>query len=142
MSALALRARRLDADGNLTDVLRELEARGHYERRIALHMAMAARDLDFVERTLAGPDLDLRRAALRAVRLLPVRDEAIPPALTDTPAALRKAVYRTLLHSHRTRLAAEIRDLPRHRLAAASWCHHLDRGARPGASTEPVPAPR
>jgi hypothetical protein len=115
MRVLALRARQLDAYGKLTDVLRELEARGHYERRIALHMAMAARDLGFIERTLAGPDLELRRAALRAVRLLPVRDEAIPPALADAPAALRKAVYRTLLHSRRAGLAAEMLPGTQHR---------------------------
>ncbi len=105
---LAARARQLNADGALAGVLRELDRYGHYERRVALHMAMAGCDFAFVERALAGPDLELRKAALRAVRLLPVRDEAVPPALADAPATLRRAVYRTLLHGRRTELASSL----------------------------------
>ena len=105
---LAARARQLNAGGALAGVLRELDRYGHYERRVALHMAMAGCDFGFVERALAGPDLELRKAALRAVRLLPVRDEAVPPALADAPATLRRAVYRTLLHGRRAELATSL----------------------------------
>ena len=108
MGALALRARELGSAGTLSGVLASLAARGPDARRVALHMAMAARDFDFIASVLAGPDLDLRRAALRAVRLLPVPDAAVPPALSDAPFALRKAVYRTLLHGRRAALASEL----------------------------------
>jgi hypothetical protein len=105
MRELALRARRLAGTAELTGILSELSGRGAYERRTALHMAMAARDLGFVAAVLAGPDMDLRRAALRAVRTLPVPDEAAEAVLDDAPTALRHAFYRTLLHGRRQALA-------------------------------------
>ncbi|GGV22052.1 hypothetical protein GCM10010182_50560 [Actinomadura cremea] len=105
MRALALHARRLAGTPALGELLGELSARGRYERRTALHMAMAARDLPFVERALAGPDLGLRRAALRAVRTLPVADDAAAAVLDDAPANLRRAFYRMLRHADRPALA-------------------------------------
>ncbi|MBA9004193.1 hypothetical protein [Thermomonospora cellulosilytica] len=114
MRELALHARRLAGDGRLRDVLAELSSQGPHERMVALHMAMAGRDLDHVARVLAGPDMRLRRAALRAVRTLPVPDRAAAAVLEDAPAELRRAFYRTLLHSRRTELAdrllPEVRD--------------------------------
>ncbi|MFC5745541.1 hypothetical protein [Actinomadura rugatobispora] len=105
MRALALHARRLAGTPELPALLAELSARGPYERRTALHMAMAARDLGHIAAVLAGPDLDLRRAALRAVRTLPVPDEAAEAVLRDAPTELRRAFYRTLLHARRGALA-------------------------------------
>lgn len=105
MRALALHARRLAGTPALSALLDELSAGGRYERRTALHMAMAARDLPFLERTLAGPDPALRRAALRAVRTLPVADGAAAAVLDDAPADLRRAFYRTLRHADRAALA-------------------------------------
>lgn len=105
MRALALHARRLAGTPALTALLDELAAGGRYERRTALHMAMAARRLPFIERALAGPDPALRRAALRAVRTLPVADDAAAAVLDDAPADLRRAFYRTLRHGDRAALA-------------------------------------
>ncbi|MGP4025650.1 HEAT repeat domain-containing protein [Actinomadura sp. 3N407] len=105
MRELALRARDLAGTDELRDLLAGLSARGRYERRIALHMAMAARDLPHIERALAGPDMGLRRAALRAVRTLPVSDDAAAAVLDDAPADLRRAFYRMLRHARRTALA-------------------------------------
>ncbi|QFG26631.1 hypothetical protein [Actinomadura sp. WMMB 499] len=105
MRALALHARRLAGTPALSEILEALSARGRYERRTALHMAMSARDLPFVERVLAGADLELRRAALRAVRTLPVSDAAAAAVLDDAPADLRRAFYRTLRHAGRPALA-------------------------------------
>ncbi|MFC4907192.1 hypothetical protein [Actinomadura gamaensis] len=123
MGALALHARRLAGTPGLGALLAELSTRGRYERHLALHMAMAARDLPFVAAVLAGPDLDLRRSALRAVRTLPVPDDAVVPVLDDAPTELRRAVYRTLLHARRTsladRLLPEMRALYGDREAAA-----------------------
>ncbi|WP_433479385.1 HEAT repeat domain-containing protein [Spirillospora sp. CA-142024] len=105
MRELALRARGLAGTPELRDVLAGLSAGGRYERRIALHMAMAARDLPYVEGVLAGPGMELRRAALRAVRTLPVSDDAAAAVLDDAPAALRRAFYKMLRHSRRAALA-------------------------------------
>ncbi|NRQ40775.1 hypothetical protein HII36_54575, partial [Nonomuraea sp. NN258] len=57
---------------------------------------------------LAGPDRELRRAALRAVRTLPVPDHAVAAALDDAPATLRLALYRTLAQSRRQALAESL----------------------------------
>ncbi|GAB3720908.1 hypothetical protein [Nocardiopsis oceani] len=88
---------------HLTAILRGLAASGHHHE--ALHAATAARDLDVVAGYLSGPDLDLRRAALRAVRTLPVPDVAVAPLLDDAPTGLRRALYRTLFHGRRAALA-------------------------------------
>ncbi|MEU3306672.1 hypothetical protein [Nocardiopsis sp. NPDC006832] len=93
---------------HLTALQRELDEHGH--GRLALHMATAARDLDLIAPHLAGPDPELRRAALRAVRTLPVPDEAVRPLLTDASAGLRRALYRTLFTARRTTLADSLLD--------------------------------
>ncbi|MBN6051837.1 hypothetical protein JYK22_07805, partial [Nonomuraea sp. RK-328] len=108
MRALALHARRLAGTPRLRGLLDELSAHDRYARRTALHLAMAARDLGHIEQVLAGPDLELRRAALRAVRTLPVPDAAVAAALQDAPTRLRLALYRTLAHARRHALAESL----------------------------------
>ncbi|MFJ4652560.1 hypothetical protein ACIP5Y_14955 [Nocardia sp. NPDC088792] len=108
MRELALAARRAAGESELAAVLSQFEAGGGDGPRIALHMAMAAHDVAYVERALAGPDMTLRRAALRAARTLPISDAAIVAALADAPTELRRAVYRTLRHTGRTAAADEI----------------------------------
>ncbi|WP_116245311.1 hypothetical protein [Nocardiopsis sp. FIRDI 009] len=108
MRRLALYARDHAGTPHLSGILRRLESDGH--ARIALHMAIAARDTDTVARHLAGPDHELRRAALRAVRVIPVPDEAVPPALADAPTGLRRALYRTLYDGRRAALAERLLD--------------------------------
>ncbi|MEV0246376.1 hypothetical protein AB0H76_07310 [Nocardia sp. NPDC050712] len=105
MRALAQHARTHAGDPGFPALLTDLAADGYYGRRIALHMAMAARELDYVARVLAGSELGLRRAALRAVRTLPIPDAAVPPALVESSTELRMAVYRTIVHARRTELA-------------------------------------
>jgi len=105
MRELALHARRLAGTSYLRVLLDDLCAEGEYGTRTALHMAMAGREIGFIEDVLAGPDMDLRRAALRGVRTLPVPDEAAAAALDDAPLDLRLALYRTLLHGRREALA-------------------------------------
>ncbi|MEV4015930.1 hypothetical protein AB0J35_36055 [Nonomuraea angiospora] len=108
MRALALHARRLAGTSQLRVLLDELSARDRYARRTALHVAVAARDLRHVQEVLAGPDMGLRRAALRAVRTLPVPDPAVAAALRDAPAELRFALYRTLALGRRHALAESL----------------------------------
>ncbi|MEV6818705.1 hypothetical protein AB0M72_08100 [Nocardiopsis dassonvillei] len=103
MRALALHARDHAGTPHLTGILRQLETAGH--GRLAVHMAAAARDTDTLALHLAGPDPELRRAALRALREPSLPDEAVPPVLDDAPTGLRRALYRTLYHTRRTGLA-------------------------------------
>ncbi|MFC5184232.1 HEAT repeat domain-containing protein [Actinomadura harenae] len=133
MRVLALHARRLAGTPELDALIADLSARGRHGRRTALHMAMAARDLDHVAELLAGPDLELRKAALRAVRTLPVPDDAVARALDDAPTDLRRSVYRTLLYARRTALADRLLPDVRER--------HGDRDAAallPACSTDTV----
>ncbi|MVU81435.1 hypothetical protein GPX89_29860 [Nocardia sp. ET3-3] len=102
MRELALISRRLAGSSELASVLTQLSTVGTDGPRLALHMAMAARDLIHIQRVLAGPDPALRRAALRAVRTLPVSDAAIAAAMIDAPTDLRRAIYRALRHGGRT----------------------------------------
>ncbi|WP_026116923.1 HEAT repeat domain-containing protein [Nocardiopsis valliformis] len=88
---------------HLAVILRGLIETGHH--REALHMAIIARDLDTVAGYLAGPDPELRGAALRAVRTLPIPDPMVLPVLEDAPTALRRALYRTLYQGRRSVLA-------------------------------------
>jgi hypothetical protein len=103
MRALALHARDHAGTPHLTGILRQLETAGH--GRLAVHMAAAARDTDTLALHLAGPDPELRRAALCALREPSLPDEAVPPVLDDAPTGLRRALYRTLYHARRTSLA-------------------------------------
>ncbi|MEU5883780.1 hypothetical protein [Spirillospora sp. NPDC047279] len=115
MRELALHARRHRETPGFRSLLRELAGREPYERRLALHLAMAARDLGHIEAALAGPDPALRRAALRAVRTLPVSDEAAAAVLDDAPADLRRAFYRTVFQSRREALADRLLPVIRER---------------------------
>ncbi|MDT0329965.1 hypothetical protein [Nocardiopsis lambiniae] len=137
MRALSDFARRRAGTPELTAIIRDLEAhtRGtgfapHAQRAFASHLALVSRDLDAVARHLASPHHDLRRAALRAVRALPVPDEVVIPVLRDAPTELRRALYRTLLHARRTALADRL--LPR--------VHH-DHGAPEAAALLPACSP-
>ncbi|MFI6219876.1 hypothetical protein ACIBEH_04910 [Nocardia salmonicida] len=105
MHALAQYARTHAGHPGFAVFLTEMAEHGDYGRRIALHLAMAARDLTYIAKVLAGHDLGLRRAALRAVRTLPVPDSAVGPVLDDASTALRIALYRTIVHARRTELA-------------------------------------
>ncbi|WP_344821164.1 hypothetical protein [Actinocorallia longicatena] len=131
MRALALHAREHAGHPGFPALLRDLADQAHYGRRTALHLAMAAADLPYIAEILAGPDTELRRAALRAVRTLPVPDDAVPPALEEAPADLRLAVLKAVVHSGRTALAERL--LPE---VHARW------GAREAAVLLPACGPR
>lgn len=110
MARLARYALEHSGTPHLTALLRELDEHGHGHGHLALHMATAARDFDLIAHHLAGPDPELRRVALRAVRALPIPDEAVRPLLTDASAGLRRALYRTLSTARRATLADSLLD--------------------------------
>lgn len=116
MREAALHARRLAGLGHLAPLLTELGAGDRPQRRMALHLALSAHDVAYVERVLAGPDMPLRRSALRGIRTLPVSDAAAARVLEDAPADLRAAWYRVLRAARRTALADRL--LP---AVAAAW---------------------
>ncbi|MCF2525653.1 hypothetical protein [Yinghuangia soli] len=106
MRETALHACSLAEADELDRLLAELDGLGPYARRTALHMALAARTVGYVERALHDPDMAFRRAALRGIRTLPdVTDAAAARVLDDAPEDLRAAFHRTLLHARRTVLA-------------------------------------
>ncbi|MFD6159409.1 hypothetical protein ACFWF7_28545 [Nocardia sp. NPDC060256] len=122
MHALAQHARVHAEHRGFAAFLTDMAGQGRYGRRIALHVAMAARDLTYIARVLAGPDPELRRAALRAVRTLPIPDEAIPPALHEASTELRIAVYRSIVHARRTELADALLPEVNERWGAKEAC--------------------
>lgn len=112
MRALALHARDHGPTPELARLLAELTDSGH--PRTALHMAVAARETGTVARFLAGPDHDLRRQALGALRTVAVPDDAVAPVLHDAPTGLRRCLYRTLYLTRRHELADYLLDRVRH----------------------------
>ncbi|MFE9246018.1 hypothetical protein [Nocardiopsis sp. NPDC006938] len=100
---LALYARLRSSTPRSEPLQRELSALGHH--RDALHAAIVAKDLETVAGYLSGPDMELRGAALRAVRTLPLPDPVISAALDDAPGGLRRALYRSLFQGRRAELA-------------------------------------
>ncbi|MFL1381785.1 HEAT repeat domain-containing protein [Nocardiopsis protaetiae] len=138
MRALTDFARRRAGTPELSAVVRDLEDRvrgtgfaPHAQWAFASHLALVSRDLNAVARHLASPHPDLRRAALRAVRTLPVPDEAVLPVLRDAPTGLRRALYRTLFHARRTALADRLLPTVRR-----------DHGAPEAAALLPACSPR
>ncbi|GAA3772328.1 hypothetical protein GCM10023083_06760 [Streptomyces phyllanthi] len=112
MRELAARVR--DMGQPLRPVLEELEARGPYERGIAVVAAAVARDTDWIAARLADPDPYVREQALRVADSLQVPDSAYASALADAPEAVRRRLLRAVVAGRRTALAERIIDGLRH----------------------------
>lgn len=105
MGELAVRTRRLAAQGALRAVLDELEDGDPYERRIAVIAAAVGRDDEWIGARLADEDAVVRGHALRAARTLGVPDPAYESAFADAPAAVRRHLVRAIVADRRTALA-------------------------------------
>ncbi|MGW6288599.1 hypothetical protein [Streptomyces sp. NPDC055107] len=105
MRELAVRARRLAAQGSLRAVLDELEDGDPYERRIAVIAAAVGRDAEWIGARLADEDAVVRGHALRAARTLRVPDTAYESAFADASAAVRRHLARAIVADRRTALA-------------------------------------
>ncbi|MFD5202025.1 hypothetical protein ACFWM7_18120 [Streptomyces sp. NPDC058375] len=105
MGELAVRARRLAAQGALRAVLDELEDGDPYERRTAVIAAAVGRDAEWIGARLADEDAVVRGHALRAARTLEVPDTAYERAFADAPAAVRRRLVRAIIADRRTALA-------------------------------------
>ncbi|MGW0838935.1 hypothetical protein ACWD26_02020 [Streptomyces sp. NPDC002787] len=108
LTLTARTARRLAEDGTLAPLLTELDERGSYERRLAALAALVGRDAGFLAKRLADPDPVVAGYARRAVRDLPVPDEAVEAAYDDAPAVLRQRLARLLVAGDRSALAERL----------------------------------
>ncbi|MFG2983564.1 hypothetical protein ACGFYQ_20340 [Streptomyces sp. NPDC048258] len=105
---LATTARDLARTGALAGVLADLAGRGRYERRLAALAALAGRHTAYLTERLADPDPVVRRYALRAVRTLPVPDEAIAAAYGNASALVRGQLTQAVLAGSRQALAERL----------------------------------
>ncbi|MFD9405952.1 hypothetical protein ACFWBN_02855 [Streptomyces sp. NPDC059989] len=120
---MATTARDLARSGRLAPVLADLAGRGRYERRLAALGALAGRHTAHLTERLADPDPVVHRYVRRAVRTLPVPDEAIAAAYAGASATLRGRLAEPLLTGSRPalaeRLVRELREQWGDREAAA-----------------------
>ncbi|MCX5401053.1 hypothetical protein [Streptomyces sp. NBC_00102] len=105
MRELADHARRLADDGELRQVLEELEDGEPYERGVAVLAAAAGGDREWVARHIADEDPFVRGQALRVADALGVPDAAFEEAMADAPAAVRLRLIRAVVAGRRTALA-------------------------------------
>ncbi|KJY45098.1 hypothetical protein VR46_16740, partial [Streptomyces sp. NRRL S-444] len=110
---LATTARDLARSGELPGVLAELAGRGRYERRLAALAASAGRQTEYLAQRLADPDPVVRSFARRAVRTLPVPDEAIEAAYDDASAEIRRELTQAVFRGSRRALAERLTPLVR-----------------------------
>ncbi|WEH19764.1 hypothetical protein [Streptomyces sp. VNUA24] len=108
LTLTARTARRLADAGSLAPFLTELDGHGPHERRLAALAALVGRDAGFLAARLADPDPVVAGYARRAVRELPVPDEAVEAAYDDAPAVLRQRLARLLASGGRTALAERL----------------------------------
>ncbi|MEV0411500.1 hypothetical protein AB0I68_12035 [Streptomyces sp. NPDC050448] len=128
---LATTARDLARTGELTGVLAELSGQGRYERRLAAMAALAGRQTDYVAQRLADPDPVVRSIAQRAVRTLPVPDEAIEAAYDDACAEVRRELARAVFRGSRPALAERLTPVLR-----AQWGDREAAALLPACGTE------
>ncbi|MDF9816555.1 hypothetical protein [Streptomyces sp. SPB162] len=110
MRELARRAREAARRGELAGLLRELSARGVYERRLAATAAAVGREDGYLRARLADPDALVRGIAVKAVERGHLSDDAVVDALHDAPAAVRRQVVRAVVAGRRSALADRLID--------------------------------
>ncbi|MFG2026233.1 hypothetical protein [Streptomyces sp. NPDC048825] len=108
MRELAARVR--DMRHPLRPVLEALEARGPYERGIAVVAASVARDVEWIAARVADPDPYIRGHALRVADSLQVSDSVYESALADVPETIRRGLLRAIVAGRRTALADRLID--------------------------------
>ncbi|MGX4732991.1 hypothetical protein [Kitasatospora griseola] len=108
LRTVARTAHALAATGELAALLDELEDHGRYGRRLAALAAQAGRHTAHLTARLADPDPVVRRYAQRAIRRLPVPDEAVERAVLAAPTAVRGELVGAVLRSGRSDLAERL----------------------------------
>ncbi|KDN86118.1 hypothetical protein [Kitasatospora cheerisanensis] len=118
-TALFVRAVRGAAPADADRLIGELAAGDRYSRRLAALAAELAGRADLLGRWLTDPDAEVRGRAIRAVRTLPVPDEAVLAAYAHGSSVVRHGLRRRLAHARREELAARLLPLARDRWGAA-----------------------
>ncbi|MFD7730645.1 hypothetical protein ACFV6F_09725 [Kitasatospora phosalacinea] len=108
LRTVARTAHALAATGELPSLIAELAESGRYERRLAALAALAGRHTPHLTARLTDPDAVVRRYAHRAIRRLPVPDEAVAQAVAAAPTAVRAELVAAVLRSGRTALAERL----------------------------------
>ncbi len=103
---LARTARGLTGAAALEALVGELDGRGEFERRLALHLAYVARHGEHVARCLSAPQTSVVRQAIGAATRLDLPAEVFLARLPHLPTALRQTLY-TVVRRHRRRALAE-----------------------------------
>ncbi|MFE6131774.1 hypothetical protein ACFQ6Q_26470 [Streptomyces sp. NPDC056437] len=96
--------------GERRSLLAELDARGPYERGLAVVVASVGGETGWIGERLADPDAFVRGQALRVAAGIGVPDEAFAAALDDAPAAIRRQLLRAVVSLRRTALADRLVD--------------------------------
>ncbi|NGO14509.1 hypothetical protein G5C60_44700 [Streptomyces sp. HC44] len=130
MRELATRVWELDEPRTVLD---ELEARGPYERGLAVVAAAVCRDTEWIADRIADPDSFVRGHALRVAESLHVPDSAYESALSDAPEAVRRQLLHAVVAGRRTALADRLVDGLRDNWGDAEAARLL-----PGCSPETV----
>ncbi|GGX44211.1 hypothetical protein [Streptomyces fructofermentans] len=135
MRELVSRVRDMEDVGPL---LRELDARGPYERGLAVVVAAVTRDTEWVADRIADPDSFVRGHALRVADHLGVPDSVYESALADAPATVRRRLLRAIASGRRTALADRLVDGLRDRWGDAEAARLLP-GCSPGTAARLLP---
>ncbi|WP_406864546.1 hypothetical protein ABZO31_30495 [Streptomyces sp. HUAS MG47] len=106
---LADRVRDMDRVA-VTELLRELDGRGAYERGLATVVAAVAGDGAWLGERLGDPDAFVRGHVLRVALPSVVSDEAYDAALDDAPEAVRRDLLAAVVAQGRTALADRLVD--------------------------------
>ncbi|MBB5802300.1 hypothetical protein F4560_002068 [Saccharothrix ecbatanensis] len=105
---LARTARELAATGELDALLCDLDGRGEFERRVALHLAYVARDGAYVEQCLSAGQTSVVRQAIGAAIRLDLPAEVFLARLPHLPTALRQTFYSAIRRHGRGALAERL----------------------------------
>ncbi|WP_158841223.1 hypothetical protein [Saccharothrix deserti] len=110
---LARTARELAASADLDVLLRDLDGRGEFERRVALQIAYVAGHRAYVEQCLSVDQTPVVRRAITAAIRLDLPAEVFLARLPHLPAALRQTLYNAVRRRQRSALAERLLPLVR-----------------------------
>ncbi|RKE18457.1 hypothetical protein [Streptomyces sp. TLI_171] len=111
--ALFARTVRAASRDRLDALFDELAGHGWYGRRLAAFAAVLGGRADLLGGWLADPDREVRGRAIRALRTLPVPEEAVLAAYATGSFAVRQALRQSVVRGRRTDLAARLLPVAR-----------------------------
>ncbi|MEV4557666.1 hypothetical protein AB0K51_11790 [Kitasatospora sp. NPDC049285] len=118
-NTLLARAVREASPAEVDALIEELAGRGWFELRLAVFAAVVAARTDRLAGWLTHPDREVRGRAIRAVRDLPVPDEAVVAAYRDGSMEVRAGLRNAVVLGRRTALAERLLPQVREHWGAA-----------------------